>query len=87
MQGCSIPEDRQNIVSLVCTLDQITLDNFSPNPPISPFSTGFLNKSDTELRQYTCQQIIDLVCVNDQSISSQIGLLFWMNSPLLITQW
>lgn len=71
MQDSSIPEHGRNIFSLVRTPDQTTLDNFNSNPPINPFSTGFLNTPDTELRRYTRQRISDLERERSISLSSK----------------
>ncbi|EYE96661.1 uncharacterized protein EURHEDRAFT_452686 [Aspergillus ruber CBS 135680] len=71
MQDSSIPKHGRNIFSLVRTPDQTTLDNFNSNPPINPFSTGFLSTPDTELRRYTRQRISDLERERSISLSSK----------------
>lgn len=50
MEECAIPDDADNIFSLVRTRDQQRLDEWNTEPPVQEFSTGFEATSDGELR-------------------------------------
>lgn len=49
-----------NVFSLVRTLDQDHFDNWGTEPPVQPFTTGFKDATDTELRLYTHHKVKDL---------------------------
>ncbi|KAM3506554.1 hypothetical protein MY10362_002309 [Beauveria mimosiformis] len=50
MEECAIPDDADNIFSLVRNPDQQRLDEWNTEPPVQDFDTGFVNASDAELR-------------------------------------
>lgn len=54
MEDCTFPDPdlAYNIFSLVRTPDQPDIDKTNTSPPVEDFTTGFLGKSDAELRLF-----------------------------------
>ncbi|OAA53369.1 hypothetical protein ISF_08850 [Cordyceps fumosorosea ARSEF 2679] len=50
MAECAIPENADNMFSLVRTPDQASLDEWATSPPIADFATGFASAPDAQLR-------------------------------------
>lgn len=59
MEDCTLPDPEfaVNFFSLVRIPDQPDVDDWATDPPVNNFTTGFLGKTDTELRRFPTERI------------------------------
>lgn len=59
MEDCVLPDPgfAVNFFSLVRTPDQPDIDDWATEPPVNDFTTGFLGKTDSELRRFPAERI------------------------------
>lgn len=88
MEDCILPDPdfTMNFFSLVRTPDQPDVDDWATEPPVDYFTTGFLGKTDAELRRFPTERIpqvehgqtVDkrwVAVLDEQSMSTQTVVL------------